>query len=118
MHCSCAYSVYSLSLNSISYRMVLFVQPIMLGDAALATEFAKRLLLEGVYAIGFSYPVVPKDSARVRMQVSGSLTHEHITTALEVMRKVGEEMGVTKSGFFSSGPGIAAQKGNVLEWSK
>lgn len=98
--------------------MVLFVQPIMLGDASLANEFAKRLLLEGVYAIGFSYPVVPKDAARVRMQVSGSLTHEHITTALEAMRKVGVELEVMKTGFGSSGPVIANQKANVLEWSK
>jgi glycine C-acetyltransferase len=68
--------------------------PVMLGDARLATEMAERLLAEGIYAIGFSYPVVPKGQARIRTQVSAAHQDEHIDRAVAAFGKVGREMGV------------------------
>ena len=68
--------------------------PVMLGDARLATEMAERLLAEGIYAIGFSYPVVPKGRARIRVQVSAAHQDEHIDRAVAAFGKVGREMGV------------------------
>jgi glycine C-acetyltransferase len=68
--------------------------PVMLGDARLATEMAERLLAEGIYAIGFSYPVVPKGHARIRAQVSAAHQDEHIDRAVAAFGKVGREMGV------------------------
>ncbi|MBW2154534.1 MAG: aminotransferase class I/II-fold pyridoxal phosphate-dependent enzyme, partial [Deltaproteobacteria bacterium] len=59
------------------------IVPIMLGDARLATEMADRMLEEGVYVIAFSYPVVPRDTARIRVQISAALT-----------KKVGKEMEI------------------------
>mgnify|MGYP003340025787 FL=1 len=52
--------------------------PVMLGDATLATRFADRMLEHGVYVIGFSYPVVPKDKARIRCQLSAAHTPEQV----------------------------------------
>jgi len=68
--------------------------PVMLGDAKLATEMSNRLLDEGVYVIGFSFPVVPKGEARIRAQMSAAHTTEHIDTAIEAFVKVGRELGV------------------------
>ena len=68
--------------------------PVMLGDARLATEMAERLLAEGIYVIGFSYPVVPKGQARIRIQVSAAHQDEHIDRAVAAFGKVGREMGV------------------------
>ena len=68
--------------------------PVMLGDARLATEMAERLLAEGIYVIGFSYPVVPKGRARIRAQVSAAHQDEHIDRAVAAFGKVGREMGV------------------------
>jgi glycine C-acetyltransferase len=68
--------------------------PVMLGDAALATEMANRLLDEGVYVIGFSFPVVPKGEARIRTQMSAAHTPEHIDTAIEAFTEVGRDLGV------------------------
>jgi glycine C-acetyltransferase len=68
--------------------------PIMLGDARLAQDMAARLLDEGVYAIGFFYPVVPKDQARIRVQISAAHTREDLEFALEKFIKVGKELGV------------------------
>ncbi|GMQ93320.1 MAG: glycine C-acetyltransferase [Acidimicrobiia bacterium] len=68
--------------------------PVMLGDAKLATEMSNRLLDEGVYVIGFSFPVVPKGKARIRTQISAAHTSEHIDTAIEAFVKVGTELGV------------------------
>jgi glycine C-acetyltransferase len=66
----------------------------MLGDAALAGRMAERLLEEGVYVVGFSYPVVPKGQARIRTQMSAALTREQLTRALAAFHKVGRELGV------------------------
>lgn len=68
--------------------------PVMLGDAKLASKMADRLLKEGVYVIGFSYPVVPKDKARIRTQMSAAHSFEDIDKAVEAFRVVGKELGV------------------------
>jgi glycine C-acetyltransferase len=66
--------------------------PVMIGDAALATRFADRLLGEGVYVIGFSFPVVPRGEARIRTQMSAGLTDAQIERALTAFVKVGREL--------------------------
>ena len=68
--------------------------PVMLGDAALATRMADLLLAEGVYVIGFSYPVVPKGKARIRTQMSAAHTAEEIDQAVAAFAKVGKAIGV------------------------
>jgi len=70
------------------------VQPVMLGDARVASEMADRLLQEGIYVIGFSYPVVPKGKARIRVQMSAVHTPEDIDHAVSSFVKVGRDMGV------------------------
>jgi len=70
------------------------IMPVMLGDAALAVRMADRLLEEGVYVIGFSYPVVPKGEARIRVQVSAANTREQLTRAVTAFEKVGRELGI------------------------
>ena len=71
--------------------------PVMLGDAALATRMADALLAEGVYVIGFSYPVVPKGKARIRTQMSAAHTPEQIDRAVAAFGKVGKALGVIKA---------------------
>src|SRR5690606_27056010 len=68
--------------------------PVMLGDAALAARMADALLDEGVYVIGFSYPVVPKGRARIRTQMSAAHTPEQIDQAVEAFARVGRALGV------------------------
>jgi glycine C-acetyltransferase len=70
--------------------------PVMLGDAALATRMADALLAEGVYVIGFSYPVVPKGKARIRTQMSAAHTAEQIDRAVAAFAKVGKALGVIR----------------------
>src|SRR5436190_384440 len=70
--------------------------PVMLGDAALATRMADALLAEGVYVIGFSYPVVPKGKARIRAQMSAAHTTEQIDRAVAAFAKVGKALGVIR----------------------
>ncbi len=70
------------------------IVPVMLGDARLATGMADRLLQEGVYVIGFAYPVVPEGQARIRTQMSAAHTRQHLDTALQAFGKVGRELGV------------------------
>lgn len=70
------------------------IVPIMLYDAALSQKFADMLLKEGVYAIGFFYPVVPKDKARIRTQISAAHEKEHLDKAIGAFIKVGKELGV------------------------
>lgn len=72
------------------------IVPIMLGDAKLAQEMAARLLDEGVYAIGFFYPVVPKGQARIRIQISAAHSIKDLAFALEKFVKVGKELKVIK----------------------
>jgi glycine C-acetyltransferase len=68
--------------------------PVMLGDAKLASEMADRLLTEGIYVIGFSFPVVPRGEARIRTQMSAAHTPEHIDTAIAAFTRIGRELGV------------------------
>ncbi len=68
--------------------------PVMLGDAKLASDMADRLLDEGVYVIGFSFPVVPRGQARIRTQMSAGLDLSHLDTAIAAFEKVGKELGV------------------------
>jgi glycine C-acetyltransferase len=70
------------------------IVPIMLGDARLAGEMAAKLLDEGIYVIGFSYPVVPKGAARIRVQISAAHETEHLDRAVAAFTKVGKELGV------------------------
>ncbi len=68
--------------------------PVMLGDAALATRMADRLLELGVYVIGFSYPVVPKGMARIRTQMSAALERHHLDKAISAFEVAGKELNV------------------------
>jgi len=68
--------------------------PVMLGDASLASKFADMMLKEGIYVIGFSFPVVPKGQARIRTQMSAAHDIEHIDRAIAAFKKVGKELGV------------------------
>ena len=68
--------------------------PVMLGDAKLASDFARKLLDEGVYVIGFSYPVVPQGKARIRTQMSAAHTREQLDRAIAAFTKIGKELHV------------------------
>ena len=70
------------------------IVPIMLGDAKLAQDIAASLLVEGVYAVGFFYPVVPKGQARIRVQISAAHSRADLDFALEKFIKVGKELNV------------------------
>ncbi len=70
--------------------------PIMLYDAPLAQQFAKELLAEGVYVIGFFYPVVAKGQARIRVQISAGHEKEHLDKAIAAFTKIGKKLGVLK----------------------
>lgn len=69
---------------------------VMLYDAKLSQEMAARLLKEGIYVIGFYYPVVPKDQARIRVQLSAAHETEHLEKAIAAFTKVGKELGILK----------------------
>ncbi len=70
------------------------IVPIMLGEARLAQDMARDLLDEGIYVIGFSFPVVPKGKARIRVQISAGHEREHLDRAIEAFAKVGKKHGV------------------------
>jgi len=72
------------------------IVPIMLYDAVVAQNFAAKLLDEGIYVIGFFYPVVPKDQARIRVQLSAAHELHHIDKAIAAFTKIGKELGVIK----------------------
>ncbi|MFT4779448.1 MAG: glycine C-acetyltransferase [Flavobacteriales bacterium] len=72
------------------------IVPVMLYDAKLSQVMANKLLDEGIYVIGFFYPVVPKDQARIRVQLSAAHTKEHLDKAINAFEKVGKELGVIK----------------------
>jgi len=72
------------------------IVPVMLYDAKLSQDFADRLLKEGIYVIGFFYPVVPKGQARIRVQLSAAHEREHLDKAITAFTKVGKELGVLK----------------------
>ena len=70
------------------------IVPIILSDAVLAKKMAEKMLHEGVYVVSFSYPVVPKDMARIRIQISANMTTAHLDKALDAFKRVGRELGV------------------------
>ena len=70
--------------------------PVMLGEAPLAKEMADRLLTEGIYVVGFSFPVVPRGQARIRTQMSAAHEPEHIERAIAAFAKVGKALGVVR----------------------
>ncbi|MBW8822655.1 MAG: glycine C-acetyltransferase [Xanthomonadales bacterium] len=70
------------------------ISPVMLYDAPLAQKFASRLLEEGIYAIGFFFPVVPKGQARIRTQMSAAHTREHLDRAIDAFTRIGRELDV------------------------
>ncbi len=72
------------------------IVPIMLYDAKLSQVMADKLLEAGIYVIGFFYPVVPKDQARIRVQLSAAHTKEHLDKAITAFTKIGKELGVIK----------------------
>ena len=74
------------------------IVPIMLYDAVLAQNFASKLLDEGIYVIGFFFPVVAKGQARIRVQLSAAHEQEHLDKAIAAFTKIGKELGVLKSG--------------------
>ena len=72
------------------------IVPIMIGDAKIAQKFSEKLLDENIYVIGFSYPVVPKNEARIRVQISAAHTEEHLEFALNAFQKIGKELQLIK----------------------
>lgn len=72
------------------------IVPVMLYDAKLAQEFAAKMLDEGIYVIGFYYPVVPKEKARIRVQLSAAHDQQHLDKAITAFTKVGKALGVIK----------------------
>lgn len=70
------------------------IVPVMLGDAKLASDMANKLLAEGIYVIGFSFPVVPKGQARIRTQISAAHTKAQLDKAIEAFVRIGKELGV------------------------
>lgn len=72
------------------------ITPIMLYDAVLSQKFAEKLLEKGIYVIGFYYPVVPKEQARIRVQISANHEMEHLDKAIAAFTEVGKELGVIK----------------------
>src|SRR5574344_1400200 len=69
---------------------------VMLYDAKLSQQMAEKLLNEGIYVVGFYYPVVPKDQARIRVQISAGHERKHLDKAIEAFTKIGKELGVIK----------------------
>ncbi|XP_003488207.1 2-amino-3-ketobutyrate coenzyme A ligase, mitochondrial isoform X1 [Bombus impatiens] len=70
--------------------------PVMIGDARLATEFADKMIEQGIYVIGFSYPVVPKDKARIRVQISAAHSEKDIEYAVNAFVHIGKELNIIK----------------------
>jgi glycine C-acetyltransferase len=72
------------------------ISPVMLGDAKLAQNMANEMLKHGIYVIGFSFPVVPKGKARIRVQISAAHTEQEIDQAVRAFIDVGKKMNVIK----------------------
>jgi glycine C-acetyltransferase len=72
------------------------VVPVMLGDAQLSQDFARALMDEGIYVVGFFFPVVPKGQARIRVQLSAAHSEEDVSRALAAFAKVGRSLGIIK----------------------
>ena len=72
------------------------IVPVMLYDAKLAQIMAEKLLAKGIYVIGFFFPVVPRDKARIRVQLSAGHTQENLDKAIAAFAEVGKELGIIK----------------------
>ena len=86
-------------LTALGFRLVPGdhpIIPVMLGDATLASRMAEKLLQEGIYVVGFSFPVVPKGQARIRVQMSAAHTHEQLERAIAAFANVGRELGIIR----------------------
>ena len=70
------------------------IAPVWLGDARIATEMSNRMLDENIFVIGFSYPVVPKGEARIRVQLSAGHTEEQVQRCCDAFKRAGQKMGV------------------------
>ncbi|MDA0768507.1 MAG: glycine C-acetyltransferase [Verrucomicrobia bacterium] len=70
------------------------ITPVMLGDARIAQQFSAKLLKKGIYAIGFFFPVVPQNTARIRTQISAAHTRDHLDQAVDAFTAVGKDLGV------------------------
>ena len=70
------------------------IVPVMLGDAKVASDMANKLLAEGIYVIGFSFPVVPKGQARIRTQISAAHTTMQLDQAISAFTRIGKAMGI------------------------
>jgi glycine C-acetyltransferase len=70
------------------------IVPVMLYDAKLAQEMSEKLLAEGIYVIGFFFPVVPQDQARIRVQISAAHSHDYLDKAITAFTKVGKQLNV------------------------
>ena len=66
----------------------------MIGDARLAAEMADRMLQEGIYVVGFSFPVVPRGQARIRTQMSAAHSREQLDRAIDAFTRIGKELGI------------------------
>lgn len=88
-------------LTALGFRLVPGnhpIIPVMLGDATLASRMAERLLQEGIYVVGFSFPVVPKGQARIRVQMSAAHTRAQLEQAVSAFAKVGRELEIIGAG--------------------
>jgi len=88
-------------LTALGFRLVPGnhpIIPVMLGDATLATRMAERLLQEDIYVVGFSFPVVPKGQARIRVQMSAAHTRAQLEQAVSAFAKVGRELRIIETG--------------------
>lgn len=86
-------------LTALGFRLILGehpIIPVMLGDASLAARMAEKLLEEGIYVVGFSYPVVPEGQARIRVQMSAAHTHEQLVRTSAAFATVGRELGIIR----------------------
>jgi len=95
LHANSAY--FRRGMTNLGFKLIASdhpIVPILLGDAKLASEMADRMLEEGVYVIGFSYPVVPQGQARIRTQLSAAHEKNHLDKAIHAFEKVGKDMGV------------------------
>jgi glycine C-acetyltransferase len=86
-------------LSALGFRLIPGshpIIPVLLGEASLATHMADRLLEEGIYVVGFSYPVVPQGQARIRIQPSAAHTREQLEHVVHAFAVVGRELGVIR----------------------
>jgi glycine C-acetyltransferase len=97
LHRNAEYFIEKMTLNGFDIKpSKSAICAVMLYDAKLSQEFASRLLKEGIYVIGFYFPVVPKDQARIRVQLSAAHEIDHLEKAITAFKKIGKELGVIK----------------------